>query len=103
MTNPETAAVVEALTRKLIDEGRIIEAGWRSFDLMVLPPTAPQVQRDEMRKAFFAGAQHLFASLVTAMDDGPETPDEMRRVELIDAELAGFAAELRREMARWPR
>jgi hypothetical protein len=48
-----------------------------------------------MRMAFMAGAQHLFSSIMTILEDGvEETVPDMRRMELIHNELETFAAEL---------
>jgi len=58
-------SVVDEVTKKLVDEGKIIEAGWVSLKIMSIPDDAPQVQLDEMRMAFFAGAQHLFGSMIS--------------------------------------
>jgi hypothetical protein len=94
-------AVVEHITKKLADEGRIIEGGWQAMRLLVLPPTASAVQVAEMRKAFFAGAQHLFGSIMTVLDPDDEdepTANDLLRVALIHAELEEFTAELRREV-----
>ena len=33
----------------------ILQRNWQSFEAVIIPPDAPQVQRDEMKKAFFAG------------------------------------------------
>lgn len=35
---------------------------------MVIPKEAPQIQVLEMRVAFFAGAQHLFARIMAVSD-----------------------------------
>jgi hypothetical protein len=43
---------------------------WCSFDMAVIPEDAPRIQRQEMRRAFYAGvlsAMNLFAE--TADDD----------------------------------
>ena len=101
MPDEHTANMVNALTERYVDQGRIIEAGWQGFALMVLSPAAPAMQRVEMRKAFFAGAQHLFGSIASMMsdgDDGEPTADDLRRMALIDAELSGFVDELKREI-----
>lgn len=98
--NDEEAAVVEQITKKFADEGRLIEGGWQVMQMLVLPPTAPAIQVTEMRKAFFGGAQHLFASIMTVLDpdDGEPTANDLRRMELIHEELQGFAEELQREV-----
>jgi hypothetical protein len=92
---------LERLTKDLADEGRLIEAGWVSLRLACVPLNAPKTQLDEMRNAFMAGAQHLFASMLGMLDPGvEETPDDMRRMELIHNELEAFRAELELRVAK---
>mgnify|MGYP003581070750 CR=1 FL=1 len=87
--------VVDAITKKLVDDGLLIEAGWRSYQLMVIPEGASKNQLDESRKAFFAGAQHLWGSIFSFLEEGSmETPNDLRRMDLIDKELKRFVAEL---------
>jgi hypothetical protein len=81
MGDAKRRKLVDELTRRLIDDGRIIEAGWMSFRIMCLPDDAPEIQVAEMRNAFFAGAQHLFGS-ITSMLDADADPTE--------ADLAGW-------------
>jgi len=82
---------LERLTRELMDEGKLIEAGWIGLRLAAIPLDAPAMQLEEMRNAFFAGAQHLFGSLMTGLDpDSEPTAQDMVRVDLIDAELKKF-------------
>ena len=82
---------VEKLTKALVDSGKIIEAGWISLRLAAVSRNAPQIQLDEMRTAFFAGAKHLFSSLMTVLDPDEEvTEDDMRRMDMINKELDDF-------------
>lgn len=84
-------AYLERLSRELTDKGKLIEAGWVSLRLAAIPPNAPAVQLQEKRNAFFAGAQHLFSSLMTILDpDGEPTADDLKRMDLIDNELREF-------------
>lgn len=79
------------LTKDLVDSGKIIEAGWIGLRFSALPLDAPKIQLEEMRNAFFAGAQHLLASLMAAMDPGDDpTGDNMARMDKIQAELREF-------------
>jgi hypothetical protein len=88
---PEVRAAIDKLSRDLVDKGLLIEAGWLSFRAIVIPEDAGAVQVNEMRNAFFAGAQHLYGSIMGVLDDGDEPTDaDMRRMEFIDAELKGF-------------
>ena len=89
-------ALIDELTKKLIDDGRLIEAGWQALRISAIPHNTSEVQIKEMRKAFFAGAQHLYASILSFLEPGTdETPNDMRRMELLDKELRQFVQELR--------
>ena len=86
---------LEMLSRKMADEGKLIEAGWVGMRLACIPGDAPAVQLAEMRFAFMAGAQHLFTSMLTILDPDDEPSEaDMRKMELIDAELQAFGKEL---------
>lgn len=86
--------MIEAATKHLIAEGKLIAAGFESFRIMVIPPNAPKAQVEEMRMAFFGGAQHLFASIMNTLDAGEEPSDaDMKRLDDIHAELDGFIAD----------
>lgn len=88
-------AYLERLTRELADQGKLIEAGWVSLRLAAIPPNAPAIQLQEMRLAFMAGAQHLFASMIGMLDEDREpTEDDMKRMDLIHQELEAFRGEL---------
>jgi hypothetical protein len=83
--------IATELTKKLIDSGQLIEAGWVGLRLVAVPQNAPQVQLDAMREAFFAGAHHLMASVMNAMEPGKEPSEEdMRRMAMIQSELDEF-------------
>lgn len=91
--NP-SSELLKKLERQLADDGRIIEAGWIGLRAVALSSEAPQVQIDEMRSAFFAGAAHLFATIMSVLDEDAEpTADDMRRMTLINDELQKFIAE----------
>jgi hypothetical protein len=85
-------AIADGVSKLLVDEGKLIEAGWVAFRGYVVPPDASEVQINEMRLAYFAGAQHLFASINSIMEEGEEPTDaDLRRMTLISDELAAFA------------
>ena len=88
-------AFLERLSRELTDQGKLIEAGWVGLRLHVIPPNAPAEHLNEMRMAFFAGAQHLFTSIVTILEPGvDETENDLTRMDNINEELRAFAEEL---------
>ncbi|KRR21311.1 hypothetical protein CQ14_06590 [Bradyrhizobium lablabi] len=88
-------AYLEALTRRLVDEGLLIEAGWVGLRIACKLEDAPRIQLEEMRNAFFAGAQHVFHSITGGLlDPGSEPTDaDLRRMDQIDAELRRFIVE----------
>lgn len=94
-TREEIAALAQEVSKRLSDEGRLIEAGWAAFRWLVLSPNAPEIQINEMRYAYMAGAQHLFSSILGILDPGQEPTDaDMQRMDLIDKELLAFRDEM---------
>lgn len=93
--NDQQRKLLDEITRKLTDDGKLIEVGWEAMRLLCLPLDASPTQISEMRKAFFMGAQHLYASIMAVMDaDREPTLDDMRRMELIHNELEAFRMEV---------
>lgn len=85
---------IDQVMRGLADKGKVIEAGWEGLRLAVLPMEAPPVQISEMRMAFFAGAQHLFSSILSVLEqDAEPTENDLRRMSLIHKELQKFEHE----------
>lgn len=84
------------LTHKLMDEGKIVEAGWAGLRVLWLHPDSPPHQVEALRWAFMAGAQHLFSSINVGLDEGEEPTDrDLKRFDLIAAELQRFAEEIK--------
>lgn len=93
MADPE---YLRRLAKGLADEGKLIEAGFVGFRLGVMHPDSPTDQVVEMRLAFMAGAQHLFSSIMTILEDGNEaTPADLKRLDLIQKELNAVEADMR--------
>lgn len=93
--NEEQRRLHDELAKKFTDEGRLIELGWQTMLLFVLPKDAPPVQVREMRNAFFMGAQHLYASMMAFLEEGEEPTDtDMNRMSLIHKELEAFRKEV---------
>lgn len=91
-------AYLERMAKEFVGKGKLIEAGWIGLRIAAVPLDAPAIQLDEMRNAFFAGAQHLFGSIMSILDPGDEpTESDLNRMTLIDVELKEFirAFELR--------
>jgi hypothetical protein len=94
-------AAMEKLTKDLVDQGMLIEAGWLACRTMTLPRNAPSHQIDDCRIMFFAGAQHLFGCIMSGdgiMEPGDEpTEADERRVGSIQDELNRFITEFARK------
>lgn len=85
---------LERLHDELADSGKLIEAGWVGMRLACDLVDAPADQLREMRMAFFAGAQHLFGSIMTVLEPGDEPTDkDLARMDMIDKELKTFIAD----------
>lgn len=92
---------LEQLSRRLADEGKLIEAGWIGLRMTMPREFLTPTHLDAMRVAFMAGAQHLFASIMVVMEPGTEpTEADTRRLELINTELEAFRQELHLRAAR---
>jgi hypothetical protein len=89
--------VVDATTRMFTEQGRLIEAGYRAMVVLMYPNGVPGPE-NQLRDAFFAGAQHLFGSLTASVLDEDHEPTEadLRRMDLIDSELKVFLADYAR-------
>lgn len=88
MTSPEALA---NLMQKMNAQGRLIEADWLGMRIAAVPMDASVTQVDEMRSAFFAGAQHLFTSIMLMMTDGDDVQDQdLSTLEKIQQELDEF-------------
>lgn len=72
-----------------------IAAGWAQYVERVLPANASSVQRSETRRAFYAGADVLFMSIMAGLDPEKEPTDaDMARMAAIEAGLMEFAADV---------
>jgi hypothetical protein len=96
--DPRLRETVIAFSKKATADGFLIEAGWLGLRLACIPDDAPQLQLDEMRQAFFAGAQHLFGSIMNILDPDEEpTAADMIRLDQINDELNRFIEEFSRK------
>jgi hypothetical protein len=83
------------LSKQLADEGKLMEAGWVGYRLGVLPLNAPAIQLDECKMAFFAGALHLFSSIMNILDEDAEpTEADLDKMDKIHREMAAFTDQL---------
>lgn len=74
----------------------IIEEGWKQYEADIIPADAPEVQRIESRRAFYAGAFVTFTCLLENMSPGPGelTESDDKLMEGVKDEIEHFYAEL---------
>lgn len=88
--------IADKIAGHYIDRGKIIELGFAALIRQAYPgwETMPKDQLDELRCAFFAGAQHLMGSIMGTLDpDSEPTERDMRRMSMIHHELEAFIEE----------
>lgn len=92
-----TKQLADSLLQELSDRGQIVEGGWKAYELLSGLKNASEIQRNECRKAFFLGAQHLFASIIGFLSPGTEADDlDLERMTKLDAELRAFLGTLKK-------
>lgn len=88
--------VADALAGHYVDRGLVIAMGFAAMVEASYPEwrNLPKQQYDDLRAAFFCGAQHLFGSIMSILDPDEEpTERDMRRMNMIVHELDAFIAE----------
>jgi hypothetical protein len=69
---------------------------WGIFCERVIPTDAPEVQKTEMRRAFYAGGEAILFRIIAAF--APETTEptkeDLQIMDDLDAELKAFAADV---------
>ena len=74
----------------------VVAEQWDSFARAVLPANVSPVQRQEMRRAFYGGAQGLLYSILKLLTPGVEpSEDDMRMMSGIERELSDFADQVK--------
>ena len=90
---PEVAALIDKLTKDMIAKGLLIQAGFQMYRVAVPGlALASKEHLGELEFAYFAGAQHVFSSIMSVLDPGEEpTEADLARIENIAHELDEFA------------
>jgi len=104
-TREEITAAIDEVTKKLVAEGKLIEAGFAAYIVVTWGtdalPAMTNTQLGMLRTAYFSGAQHLFASMMSMMDPGDDEPtgDDLARMDQINDELAQWYATMAERLA----
>lgn len=67
---------------------------WKTFDREVIPKDASPIQREEMRRSFYAGAAAMMGLVLEAVDPVNEE-DCLLNLSALEAELAAHRLDLR--------
>ena len=79
---------------------RLIDTGWRSYAEHVLPAGASKAQKQETKRALYAGAGLLFEALTNAV--GPDDVSEDAGMDImasVDTEIRTFLDDVKRGRA----
>jgi len=66
---------------------------WQSYERDVVPSTAPDIQREECRRAFYAGAWACFCAVLAASEPADEDECE-RRLQALQDEIENVPKDL---------
>jgi len=81
---------------------KYIENLWLDFKSNVLPADTSDVQIEETRNAFFAGAGSIFKVITEGVSsDGEPTKAELKMMDDIQEEMAAFLEESIRKVGEW--
>ena len=77
----------------IVNSGKPIAGGWKVYEMQVLHKDSPKVQRIETQRAFYAGAQHLYAMIMHGLSAGNGITDkDLERMQNIEKELEVWGA-----------
>lgn len=69
---------------------------WLDYRRRVLPKGAPDAQHIECRRAFYAGAEACYGTIMAMLEPGQEaTEADLRKMAELDIELRNFASEVK--------
>ena len=72
-----------------------VAAEWATYAEQIVPKGAPQVQVQETRRAFYAGAASVLFRINRLLEDDAEpTPADLQMMDDIEAELAEFGRDI---------
>lgn len=91
----ERRRYAEKIAREWAEKGKLVEGGWRAFRATLLRDMdfdEPVNREDALRTLYYLACDHLFCAIVGPMldPDAEITDGELRRMELLQAELQQF-------------
>lgn len=87
----DPAKLATEVSKRFLAEGKLIEAGFAAFLAVSFQGVPDGMQRDQLRMAFFGGAQHLWGTIMNVLDPGMEPTDaDLKKMDLIQREMDEF-------------
>ena len=90
-------AVTSAIAKVTIDSGQgVVKFGWDAYRRYFVPKDMSPSDLTVVQNAFYCGAQHLFASVNSVLNEGEDPTDEdIERMNKISEELATWARQFK--------
>lgn len=87
---------LDSIAKRLTDQGQPVAAGFVMAQMSgIVPAEATPEQVEQLRLMFMSGAQHLWGMIFSFLEAGSEeTPNDMRRMSIVDSELTAFYNEM---------
>lgn len=80
---------------KPLDDRKTVKARFQEFADRIIQNAAPLVQKVEMRRAWYAGAEAMFGLITTYLDDDREPTElDIAYVDSLHQELLAFGKDL---------
>lgn len=74
-----------------------IEQKWNKFAFMVISPKAPEIQREEMKKAFYAGFIDCFSYLKHVIGNSKDEDESIENLQDIEKQTHKFMNDYRKK------
>jgi hypothetical protein len=75
---------------------KLVSEQWNEFARQVLPPACGMIQRQEMRRAFYAGAESILFRVIQAFAPENEPTDaDLQIMQDVSDELKDFATDVK--------
>lgn len=72
-----------------------IDTQWKEFEQAVVPKTAGKVQREEMKRSFYAGCSSLLRTVLLLSDDQVSEDQSTAYLDGLVLELQQFTAQIK--------
>ena len=79
----------------MVNSNTPLKDHWESYLNEVLPKNAPEVQKVECRRAFYAGALSIWVTVISGVSEAEElTGSDLELIKILKSEFAEYLKEL---------